>query len=51
MTENEKELIELIRNSEDPSKALEIAIGVITAFLERQESCQLPSACCPPELV
>lgn len=33
MTEHEKQLIEIIRNSSDPQKALVIAINVITDYL------------------
>lgn len=34
MSEIERELIRIIRASEDPTKALCIAIGVLTKFLE-----------------
>ena len=34
MTENEKELIELIRNSKDPEKALITAVNIIVDFLK-----------------
>lgn len=33
MTENEKELVEMIRNSNDPAKAMVIAVDVIVDFL------------------
>ena len=41
MTENEKELLELIRSSADPEKAFEIALKIILEFLERDESSRL----------
>ena len=34
MTQNEMELIRIIRESEDPAKALVIAIQIITEYLE-----------------
>ena len=34
MTQNEMELIRTIRESEDPAKALAIAIQIITEYLE-----------------
>ena len=34
MTQNEMELIRTIRESEDPDKALETAIRIITEYLE-----------------
>ena len=40
MTENEKELLELIRNSDAPEKAFEIALKIILEFLEQDESSQ-----------
>lgn len=43
MTEHEKELIQFIRNSSNPEKALEIAIAVITEYLKQQESSPRPS--------
>lgn len=36
MTENEKELVEMIRNSNDPAKAMMAAIDVIREFLADQ---------------
>ena len=36
-TENERELIDLIRNSKDPAKAMQIAVQLITDFLNRKD--------------
>ena len=47
MTDNELELLYIIRNNENPEKALEIAIQTIIEFLERSESYQEPSVVCP----
>lgn len=38
MTDHEKEMIQFIRNSSDPARALEIAIKVIVEFLRQLES-------------
>lgn len=38
MNENEKKLIGLIRESDDPEKAIAIAVGVITDFLRQLQS-------------
>lgn len=46
MTENEKELLELIRNSDAPEKAFEIALKIILEFLGQNGSSQpQPPAC------
>lgn len=46
MTENEKKLLETIRNHPEPEQAVEIAIKVMLAFLEQGESSQeQPLAC------
>lgn len=50
MTDHELELLYIIRNHENPEKALEIAIKTITDFLKQSESCQEPSAVCQPVL-
>lgn len=42
MTDHEKEMIQFIRNSSNPEKALEIAIAVITEYLQQLESSQEP---------
>lgn len=34
MTENEREILQLIRESKDPAKALEIAIDITTRYLQ-----------------
>lgn len=47
MTDNELELLYIIRTQENPEKALEIAIQTIIEFLERSESYQEPSVVCP----
>ena len=49
MTDRELELIYIIRNHENPEKALEIAIQKLFEFLEQSESCQEPSAACQRE--
>jgi len=38
MTNNERELINIIRNHTDPEQAIEIAVKTILAFLEQDES-------------
>lgn len=43
MTDREKEMIQFIRNSSDPEKALEIAIAVIIEYLQQLESSPKPS--------
>lgn len=43
MTDHEKELIQFIRSSSHPEKALEIAIAVIQGFLQHLESSPEPS--------
>ena len=43
MTDHEKELIHIIRNASDPERALEIAIAVITEFLQQLESSPKPA--------
>lgn len=44
MTENEKELLTIIRESENPEQAMTIAVDIILAFLMQHESSQLPCA-------
>ena len=44
MTKNEKELIDLIRENENPEQALLTAVLIIGQFLERSGSYQVPSA-------
>ena len=46
MTDNEKELISLVRNHSNPEKALEVAIKIILEFLEQDGSSQeQPPSC------
>ena len=42
MTENEKELIKMIRENDNPEKALMTAAAIITEFLKQHESSQEP---------
>lgn len=44
MTENEKELLTLIRENENPEQALLTAVLIIGLALEQCGSCQAPSA-------
>ena len=44
MTSNEKELLNLIRENEDPFHALVTAVEIVATFLERSESYQAPFA-------
>ena len=46
MTENEKELVEMIRNSNDPAKAMVIAVDVIVDFLLDLKNQAAPLAKC-----
>ena len=43
MTEHEKELIHIIRNSSDPERALQTAVSIILGFLQQPESSPKPS--------
>ena len=49
MTDNEKELLNIIRHSDNPDVAIEIAMSVILDFLKPRESSQAPSVACPLE--
>ena len=40
MTENEYELLNIIRNHNNPEQALDVALQIILAFLEQDESSQ-----------
>lgn len=40
VTKNEKELVELIRENDNPGRAVMIAIDTILSFLEQHESSQ-----------
>lgn len=45
MTENERELMQMIRQHPDPEKAFDIALKIILEFLEQDElSQEQPSA-------
>ena len=46
MTENEKELIKMIRENDNPEKALMTAAAIITEFLKQHESSQEQIAAC-----
>lgn len=47
MNENERKLIGLIRESDDPERASVIAVEVITGFLRQLQSSEAPAAACP----
>lgn len=49
MTENELELLYIIRNNENPEKALKIAIDLVMNFLNEREALQQTSHARPPE--
>lgn len=49
MTDNERELLNIIRNSNNPERALELALNIIVDFLTPPESFREPSSACPPE--
>jgi hypothetical protein len=46
MTENEIKLIEMIRNHNDPEKALITAVEIILRYLSQPESFEEPSSAC-----
>jgi hypothetical protein len=48
MTKNEQELIDIIRTSEDPQKALMVAIDIICQYLTQHGSSQGQPAADPP---
>lgn len=47
MTDNEKELIRLIRENDNPERALITATQTILDFLKQHGSSQAPSVVCP----
>lgn len=49
MTENEKNLIDLIRNNNDTEKAITTAIGIIASFLVQLRSSEEQDSACPRE--
>ena len=46
MTENELELIKLIRENDNQEEAILTAVSIITSFLEQCESSPTPSVAC-----
>lgn len=46
MTENEKELIKLIRENENPEEALMTATVIILDYLKQHESSEVASVAC-----
>lgn len=46
MTANEIELIELIRENDNPEQALATAVDIILSFLEQHESSEVQAAVC-----
>ena len=46
ITENEKQLINLIRENDNPAEALMIATAVIVDFLKQHESSEVQAAAC-----
>lgn len=50
MTDHEQELLYIIRNHDNPEKALEIALEIIISFLEQSEPSQEPFVVCSPAL-
>lgn len=51
MTENEKELINIIRENDNPEEALMTAAVIILGFLKQHESFQEASSVCLQALV
>lgn len=49
MTENEMELLRIIRENDNPGKALEIAFELMIDFLVQHEALQGTSSVHPPE--
>lgn len=49
MTENELEVLYIIRNNENPEKALKIAIDLVMNFLNEREAPQQTFHARPPE--
>jgi hypothetical protein len=47
MSNNEKELITIIREHDNPEKALEIAFDLLLTFLDGREAPQGTSSVCP----
>ena len=51
MTDNEKELINMIRENDNPEEALMTAAVIILGFLKQHESNLIPSVAYPQALV
>ena len=49
MTNNEKELLTIIRENENPEQALKTAVAIIAGFVVRHVSSLAPSADCQQE--
>lgn len=49
MTDNEKNLLEMIRGNDEPGKALLIAVHIISQHLERHGSSEEPFPADPQE--
>ena len=49
MTDNEIELIRMIRTNKDPEQALLTATSIILDYLKQHESCQAPTVASPQE--
>ena len=49
MTDNERELLHIIHQHDNPEQALEIALKIIVEFLEQDESSQVQPVVCPQE--
>ena len=50
MTENEKELINMIRENDNPEQALMAATVIILGYLKQLESSEVQAAACLREL-
>ena len=48
MTQNEKELLDIIRTYDNPQQALLTAIDIICQYIKQHESLPKPSAADPP---
>lgn len=46
MTNNEKELLNIIHQHSNPEQAIEIAVKTILEFLEQDEPCQEQAVAC-----
>lgn len=50
MTDNERKLIELIRENDNQEEAIIMAVSIITSFLERERPSQGQAPAYPPGL-